>query len=157
MVIHVPIAHMAVARPPAKLRTTGLGSCVGVVLYDPWARVAGMAHIMLPQATEGREGPPAKFADTGIPELVRRIEEAGGVRRRLRAKIAGGANMFPQLSNDFFRIGEKNVLAVKAALQELRIPVEAEDVGGTVGRTIEFDPESGKLTVWTIRGEVAVF
>ncbi len=150
--IRVAMADYQVAKAPAQLITTGLGSCVGIALYDPKVKVAGLAHIMLPDSKQGlpssNEG---KFADTAIVALIREMEEAGAQRIRLQAKIAGGAQMFNFADhNDHNSIGQRNVEAVQAILGELRIPLLAEDTGGGRGRTIAFDPNSGRLVVRTV-------
>lgn len=137
---------------PDIITTLGLGSCVGIVIYDPILKVGGMAHIMLPYAVEIRDNINlAKFADTGIPKLVEEIKKLGGIQGRLVAKIAGGAQMFAiSQTNDIMRVGYRNVISTKETLEKLGIPLIAEDTGGNVGRTIEFYTETGKLMVKTI-------
>lgn len=151
-VIRVGIADMNIVREPQLIRTSGLGSCVGVVIYDPMKKIAGMIHVMLPDSTLGKSTKVniAKFADTGIPALVEQLEGEGARRFSLRAKIAGGAQMFQFGSEDTVRIGPRNVEAVKKQLRNFSIPIIAEDVGGSKGRTIEFDPVTTKLTIRTV-------
>ena len=151
-IIRVGIADMNIVKEPKLIRTSGLGSCVGVVIYDPMKKIAGLIHVMLPDSTLGKSTKVniAKFADTGIPALVEQLEEAGTRKFSLRAKIAGGAQMFQFGSEDTVRIGPRNVEAVKKELRKLSIPVVAEDVGGSKGRTIEFDPVTTKLNVRTV-------
>lgn len=147
--IRVGIADMNVCRYPDKITTIGLGSCVGVVLYDNVTKVAGLVHIMLPDSTQIKQNANRlKFADTGIEDLVFAMERHGVRRSGMLAKIAGGANMF-SFSNtlDMGNIGEKNVVAVKRKLMQLGISIVAEDVGLNYGRTIVFDPETKELTV----------
>lgn len=151
-IIKVGMADLNVTTSPNRLRTTGLGSCVGVTLYDPKKQIAGMAHIMLPSSELSR-GPinVAKFADTAIPELIRQLEELGAVRSRLVAKMAGGAQMFAfATQSDLMRIGPRNVEACEIQLRKFNIPIESQDTGGNVGRTIEFDSLSGILYVRTV-------
>ncbi|MCL6593922.1 MAG: chemotaxis protein CheD, partial [Alicyclobacillus sp.] len=89
-----------------RLRTAGLGSCVGVVIFDTWARIAGLAHVMLPASPGPGSGSPAKYAATAVPWLVRQICQAGGSSDRLKAKLAGGAQMFASTGmSDFMRVG----------------------------------------------------
>ncbi len=136
------------------LKTTGLGSCVGVTLYDATASVSGMAHIMLPDSAIAREGSLnlAKYADTAIPELIRLMREFGASERRMVAKMAGGAQMFAfKTTNDTMRIGPRNVETCKAILSELRIPIHAEDTGANYGRTIEFYCATGKLLIRSVQ------
>ncbi|MFP3720931.1 chemotaxis protein CheD, partial [Niallia circulans] len=142
-VIKVGIADMNVVESPNTIRTSGLGSCVGIVLYSSLKPIAGLAHIMLPEASISKSGTlnKAKFADTAIVELVERLEGLGLKRSTLLAKIAGGAQMFQFTgTSDVMRIGPRNVEAVKNTLQSLRIKLVSEDVGGNSGRTIEFCP-----------------
>lgn len=152
-VVKVGMADLNIVSAPNTIRTSGLGSCVGVVLYDEYTTVAGMAHIMLPDSKMGKTGTinVAKYADTAIDELIRRLELAGARVRCLKAKIAGGAQMFTfSSSNEMMRIGPRNVDAVKQKLKELQIPIVAEDVGGASGRTIEFNPLTKKLSIRTV-------
>jgi len=152
-IIKVGIADMNVGTGTSVLKTTGLGSCVGVTLYDPVKRIGGMAHIMLPSSEIAR-GPatnPAKYADTAIPTLLERMLEAGAVVRRLVAKLAGGAQMFAFAGQDTMRIGPRNVETCKAMLAELDIPLVAEDTGSNYGRTIELDSATGILTIRSIQ------
>ncbi|GAA3406607.1 chemotaxis protein CheD [Paenibacillus hodogayensis] len=152
--IKVGMADLNVASVTGILKTTGLGSCVGVTLYDPKVKVAGMAHVMLPSSDIAKEGNLniAKYADTAIPELVRRMNRLGAANARLVAKLAGGAQMFAfQTTSDTMRIGPRNVESCKVQLRLLSIPVLAEDTGGNHGRTIEFHSESGILVLRTVQ------
>ncbi|AYV69834.1 MULTISPECIES: chemotaxis protein CheD [Niallia] len=152
-VIKVGIADMNVVESPNTIRTSGLGSCVGIVLYSSLKPIAGLAHIMLPEASISKSGTlnKAKFADTAIVELVERLEGLGIKRSTLLAKIAGGAQMFQFTgTSDVMRIGPRNVEAVKNTLQSLRIKLVSEDVGGNSGRTIEFCPATHELTIRTV-------
>ncbi len=152
-VIKVGIADLNVVESPNTIRTSGLGSCVGIVLYSSLKPIAGLAHIMLPEASISKSGTlnKAKFADTAIVELVERLEGLGIKRSTLLAKIAGGAQMFQFTgTSDVMRIGPRNVEAVKNTLQSLRIKLVSEDVGGNSGRTIEFCPATHELTIRTV-------
>lgn len=153
-VIKVGIADMNMVRSPHTIRTTGLGSCVGVVLFDSTQSLAGLAHIMLPDSSIARNIESinkGKFADTAVQELVSRLIAEGSNPRKLKAKIAGGAEMFSfSSSNDLMRIGPRNVEAVKHALKKENIQLVAEDTGGNSGRTIEFNPATCILQVRTV-------
>ena len=151
-VVRVGIADMNVVKAPQTIRTSGLGSCVGLVLYDSYARIAGLLHVMLPSSSLGKTDRinVAKFADTGVKALIERLEAEGARSRMLKAKLAGGAQMFQFGSSDTARIGPRNVEAVKEQLRNYRIPIIAEDTGGTKGRTIEFDPVTSILNVRTV-------
>ncbi|WP_067838896.1 chemotaxis protein CheD [Amphibacillus sediminis] len=152
-VIKVGIADLQFAKSPDVLRTSGLGSCVGVVVYDATLKMAGMAHVMLPDSTSAKKSAfnPFKYADTAIPLLINTLLEDGARKFALKAKIAGGAQMFSfSSSNDMLRVGVRNVDAVKEALKAYRVPIIAEDVYGNSGRTIEFSPETTRLSVRTV-------
>lgn len=149
--IKVGMADLKACKAPHALTTLGLGSCVGVCLYDPVTKVSGMAHVMLPDSRQiTREVTnPMKFADTGIDMLVKQMIGLGADRRRLKAKIAGGAQMFAfnGTSSTIGRVGDRNVEAVKIKLRELGIPILAEDTGANYGRTIEFYSENAQLRI----------
>lgn len=146
------MADLNVCPYPDAITTLGLGSCVGVVLYDATAKYGGLAHVMLPDSTAIRNNSnKAKFADTGIDELVRRMEAAGASRKRMTAKLAGGAQMFAfNSTSDMVRVGERNVEACKKKLRELGIKIIAEDTGLNHGRTIEFYTETGVLRIKSV-------
>lgn len=150
--IKVGMADLKVASAPMVLTTLGLGSCVGIALYDPIKKLGGLAHIMLPDSSQIKNNQNlAKFADTGFKELLEKMEKEGANRHRLVAKIAGGAQMFnfPN-TDDSMRIGVRNTLAVKALLENYKIPLIAEETGENYGRTIELHTETGRLVVKTI-------
>lgn len=148
----IGIAELKVVRAPDKVSTLGLGSCVGLVLYDSVTKIAGMVHIMLPLAPQnGQDVNRAKYADTAVPELIRRLTAAGAQPRRLTAKLAGGAHMFNTARNiDFLNVGDRNVEQCKKSLAAHAIPILAEDTGGENGRSIEFCCETGVLQVRTV-------
>ena len=151
-VIKVWMADSNIVKHPDSIRTTGLGSCVGVTLYDPTKKVAGMAHVMLPSSSLAKndEFKNAKYADTALPELVDMVTKAGANRTKLVAKMAGGAQMFNFGGNsDTMRIGPRNVEACKDVLKKLGIRIVAEDTGGSHGRTIELYTDTGVLTIRT--------
>lgn len=159
-IVKVGIADLKLVKSPDTIRTSGLGSCVGVIIYDLTNQLAGLAHIMLPDSRLSKQANlnPYKYADTAIDCLIKMLIEKGAISFQLKAKIAGGAQMFPnQLSNEVMRIGPRNVEAVKAELQSYRIPIVASDVGGHNGRTIIFDPTNGNLHIRTVnKGEVVI-
>ncbi|MCT4596375.1 MAG: chemotaxis protein CheD [Vallitalea sp.] len=150
--IKVGMADLNVCPSPGILTTLGLGSCVGIVLYDPLKKVGGLAHIMLPDSTQIKNNSNvAKFADTGINKLIDDMIKLGANRNRLVAKLAGGAQMFSfKSSNDLMRIGDRNVIACENILNMLRIKVLSTDTGKNYGRTIEFYTETGDLLIKTI-------
>lgn len=154
--IRVGMADYKVGKSPATLISYGLGSCIGVSLYDPQTKVGGLLHIMLPDSTQARASDnPAKFADTGFPLMLADVLKAGASQSRLVAKIAGGAQMFAFANaTDIMRVGARNAEAVKKILKDNRIRLIAEDTGGTYGRTVSIDLTNGAYKVKTIdKGE----
>jgi len=135
----------------------GLGSCIGVALYDPLVHVGAMLHVVLPDSSlsRGREAPPGKYADTGVAAAVDAIVRAGASRGRVTARLAGGARMLNLANgNAKLDIGARNDEAVRAALQHHGIRLVADDVGGTYGRTLQLHIGTGRLLVSTVgRGE----
>jgi len=151
-ILKVGMADLKVATRPDGLTTLGLGSCVGVAVYDNSTQIIGLAHVMLPSSQQSRNNSNiAKFADTAITKLIDDMVNIGARKRNLVAKLAGGAQMFAlSQTSDLMRIGQRNVAACKEKLSELGIPIVAEDTGGNFGRTIELYSENGKLLVKTI-------
>ncbi|MBO5259021.1 MAG: chemotaxis protein CheD [Agathobacter sp.] len=148
-VIKVGMADLNIAKAPNSLTTLGLGSCIGLTLYDPVAKVGGMVHYMLPDSTKLKNNENiAKFGDTGIKELLRRVLAAGAVQRRIVAKIAGGARMFEVSGlSSVGNVGDRNAEQAKAMLKELKIPLVAEDTGLNYGRTVILDCETGDFII----------
>ena len=148
-IIKVGMADLKACKSPDGVTTLGLGSCVGIAIRDPIAKVGGLAHVMLPYSTQiENNSNKFKFADTGIEELVKQIVALGGNKSRFEAKIAGGAQMFSfQNKSDMVRVGERNVEASKKKLKELGIPLKAEDTGLNYGRTVIFYPENGDFVI----------
>ncbi|MDE6764337.1 MAG: chemotaxis protein CheD [Oscillospiraceae bacterium] len=146
--VTVGIADLNVVKAPDTLVTYALGSCVGICLYDPDKKIAGLAHIMLPLSTEAAQGVNNKrrYADTGIAELIQKMTMLGANKARLTAKIAGGAQMF-SVSSTVFNIGERNVAAVKKVLASYRIRIVAEETGANFGRTQYFHGDTGIMEI----------
>ena len=132
--------------------TLGLGSCIGIALYDPVTKIGGLAHIMLPDSTKMRNNSNiAKFADTGIEELLKRVIKEGASKTRLVAKIAGGAKMFEVSGlSDIGNVGLRNAEASKAKLKELGIRLVAEDTGLNYGRTVELHCDTGEYYIKSV-------
>lgn len=152
-VVRVGIADLNFVEAPDRIRTSGLGSCVGVIVYDEIKQIAGMAHVMLPESSQTKQQGfnPYKYADTAMKLLVEGLLERHAATYRLKAKMAGGAQMFQQFNGPgVMRIGPRNIDAVQELLNVWRIPVIASDVGGNSGRTIEFNPVNGELHVRTV-------
>ncbi len=149
-IIKVGMADLKTCVSPNGVTTLGLGSCVGIAIRDPGTKIGGLAHVMLPDSTAIRNSHLniAKFADTGIEELVSQMEKLGAKRNRMVAKLAGGATMFSfQGRADMVQIGARNVEASKLKLKQLNIPILAEDTGANYGRTVTFFPETGDFHI----------
>lgn len=147
--IKVGIADWKVCNIPDTITTIGLGSCVGVVIYSANDSFCGMLHIMLPSSKEIKNNSNrAKFADTGIEDMVSSLEKKGMRRSAMKAKIAGGAKMF-QFSgkSELGTVGDRNVNSVKTKLKEYNIPIISEDCGADFGRTISFNIDTKMLMV----------
>ncbi len=135
--------------PGAVIKTFALGSCVAVVLLDPRTRTVGMVHVALPESKVNparAQERPGYFADSAIPNLLREMGRFGaGNANGLFAKLAGGASIMDQ--NATFNIGKRNLDAVRGILAGLGVRVVAEDVGGTISRTVSVAANTGKLTL----------
>ena len=151
-VIKVGMADLNLCRDPDIITTLGLGSCIGIALYDPSTKIGGLAHIMLPDSTKMRNNSNiAKFADTGIEELLNRMIKAGAVKSRLVAKIAGGAKMFEVSGlSDIGNVGQRNAEASRAKLKLLGIRLIAEDTGLNYGRTVELHCDNGDYYIKSV-------
>lgn len=144
----VGVGEYHIVPAPEKLMCIGLGSCVGIAIYDLTAKVGGLAHAMLPRYEEGRDKTNAsKYADSSVMLMVDELVEAGAIKGRLKAKIAGGAQMFSFISSDTLNIGLRNSQSAKEALKRENIPLVGEDVGGTKGRTVVFNTVDGTYRI----------
>jgi len=156
-VVKVGIADLNIVKAPNMIRTSGLGSCVGVVIYDLPNKIAGLAHVMLPDSALAKEPKKNiyKYADTAVVYLIELLLKNGASKYSLKAKLAGGAQMFQFTANSStMRIGPRNIEAVEKVLNTYKIPVVGSDLGGNSGRTIEFNPATGYLNIRTInKGE----
>jgi len=152
--IVVGVGDLAVSNSSsANLATYALGSCVGIVIYDKEVRAGGLIHIMMPDSTlspEKAAKQPAMFADTGLPVMFRNLSGLRAERRRMKAFVAGGASVIS--GSDMFKIGERNLLAVKKLMSALGIPVSRADVGGVNNRTLFLNVGTGEVTMKTPLG-----
>lgn len=150
---HVRIAHHAVARWDGRLVTIGLGSCVAIALYDAAHRVAGLAHVLLPDPSAARDASNrARFASTAVPLLLEEMR-ALGARGPFAGKLAGGAALFGALlGTGGAQMGTRNAAAARAALALAGIPLVAEETGGAGGRSVSLDVATGAMTVRQVRG-----
>jgi chemotaxis protein CheD len=146
----IGMGMMAVRRDQDdELFAIGLGSCIGLAVLDRSARVAGLAHIVLP-ASHDQDGEPGKFADRAVPELIFRMRLQGAVARRMEAVMVGGARMFATGELD---IGARNAEAVRDALGAVKVRVHAEAIGGTLGRSVRVNAANGTVTMKEVGGK----
>ncbi len=150
--IKVGMADYKVGRAPAILISYGLGSCIGISLYDPQTKIGGLLHIMLPDSSKSRSSENRnKFADTGVADMLDEMIKMGAVKSRILAKLAGGSQMFAFANaTELMRVGLRNAAAAKEVLSRLSIPVVGEDTGGNYGRTVQIDLSDGVYKVKTI-------
>ncbi len=148
----IGVADMAVSDDANDLLVThALGSCLGIMVHDPVAGVAGLLHVMLPlskidpiKAADN----PAMFIDTGVPRLFKECYRLGAVKQRLMLKVAGGAslNTSPD-GEDFFQIGKRNMIMLRKLLWKNGVIIENQDVGGSISRTVRFDVRTGEVQI----------
>jgi len=153
--IVVDIADLAVSKDPGvTLVTYSLGSCIGVSIWDPVAKVGGLLHYMLPESSisaDKAKAQPGMFADTGISLLFRSVYADGGDKKRLVVKVAGAAQMMD--AKGVFNIGKRNHLALRKILWRNNVMIDAEDVGGYNGRTMRLEVGTGRVTIKSNTGE----
>lgn len=140
----VGIADMKLLQGEGTLITYALGSCIGLCFHDPKLRLGALLHIMLPLNMEAGRTHPMKYADTGIKETLKQMEAKGASRSRMTVKIAGGAKMFEVSGAGLGNIGQRNIESVHTILKRENIRLVAENIGGTVARTLLFDVGSGQ-------------
>ncbi len=149
MNITVDISDIKVSNnPDVTLVTYSLGSCIGLAVYDPLAKVGGMLHYMLPESSvspEKSKSNPAMFADTGIPLLFKNCYKLGAVKQRMVIKIAGGAQLMDE--SGFFNIGKRNYAALRKMFWRNKVMIQAEEVGGMVNRTMRLNIGTGLLSL----------
>ena len=132
----------------ANLVTYSLGSCVGVAIYDPVAKVGGLLHAMLPDSTINLDRAttrPYMFVDTGMPAMFHAVYALGGLKHRLVIKLVGGAEFLDE--KKIFRIGHRNVETTIAMLERNGVKLVASETGGRESRTVRLDLSSGTLTL----------
>ena len=156
--IIVKVADWAAERGDGVLVTLGLGSCVAIMLHDPQTKAGAMAHVLLPSVSLARDMTnKAKFPETAVPLLIERLKVLGADPRRLVAKLAGGASMFSQLvTPGTIQMGERNVLAARAALRTAAIAILRESVGGERGRSVRFHVKDGRVEIRSVGASESV-
>lgn len=155
-IINVGMGEIQVSKASGTvLAAPGLGSCIGVTMYDPKYKIAGMVHVVLPESANCTKSSAAKdtyslgkYADTAIPELLNQIFKLGAVKSNIIVKISGGAQMFNiEKGGNILNIGMRNNIAVKAALNKEGLLIKAADTGGNKGRTVKMDVSTGIVSV----------
>jgi chemotaxis protein CheD len=148
----VRVAELCAGGADEVLVTVGLGSCVAIVLYDPAARVGGLAHVLLPSPALTRlDSNPAKFPHSAVPRLLQLMTERGARPERITARLAGGASMFASLAPPgTVQMGERNLVAARQALHSNGLPLVGEAVGGDFGRTVRLRVADGRVEVSTV-------
>ncbi len=149
----VGMGEIMVVESPYLLRSVGIGSCIAVTLYDRDTAIGGLAHIMLPCIEEAfNKSNPARFSDVAIDMMVDQMKRQGARIQDVKAKIFGGANMFPDIisSDSTMDIGKRNISAVREELERRDIEIIAEDVGDHIGRSVLFDTSDGSVVVKTV-------
>lgn len=142
-----------------QLVAPGLGSCIGLTMYDPEKKIAGMAHIVLPDSNlaSGEITLAGKYADTGIPDLLENMLKLGASKDKIITAISGGAQMFNiEKGSNILNVGMRNTIAVKAFLAEARLPLKAEDTGGNKGRTMRIEVATGTVYVRSIGSQETI-
>lgn len=157
VMIATGLGEMHVSNDPVVvLACLGLGSCIGVSAYDPVARVGGMAHVVLPQGSEEDcKKTPAKFANSALPYLIAEMEKNGALKRRIIIKIAGGAKIINNVpARSVLDIGHRNIEAIRLAFTENELEIKAQDLMGSLGRSMWLHIETGITRVRTTTGPV---
>jgi chemotaxis protein CheD len=146
--LFVDVSEYEVVDDGTTLVAYGLGACVGLAIYDPENDVGGLARAMLPRQSDGAGTSDAKYADTAVETMVRDAISAGAGYGTLEGYVVGGSDLLDlkQLPRE---VSENNVAAAREEFGNLDIPVEGTSVGGSRGRTVEFDTESGEIRVIT--------
>jgi chemotaxis protein CheD len=147
--LNVGLGEQVVSRDPQNVLVAyGLGSCLGIGMFDPASGVAGLVHAVLPEHFNNNGNTPGKFVDTGIPFLLNEMVKAGADRRRMITWMAGGANMImsPGMTKAF-DIGNRNILSAQKIFDSLNIRLSGQEVGGNTGRTVRIYVAEGRMTV----------
>jgi chemotaxis protein CheD len=152
----VGISDLKVSNNPGDaLVTYALGSCIGVAVFDPKAKVGGLLHFMLPDSlldANKAKASPGMFADTGIIALFKACYAYGAEKKRMVVKIAGGANILDD--TNYFRIGQKNIMAMRKIFWRNNVLIDSEDTGGNFNRTVRLELASGRCTLKSSSGIV---
>lgn len=150
--IEVQMAQMVISQAPSVLVTKGLGSCLGITFFDPFRKIGAMAHPMLPDFSKSRaQVNPNRYVNSVIKSTLEELKNKGCSSSRLEIKIFGGAHMFRCINTDsVLNVGQRNTEIAWAVFKELGLNILGQEVGGTFGRTIFLNLETGKVLIKTI-------
>ncbi|MFA5118616.1 MAG: chemotaxis protein CheD [Candidatus Omnitrophota bacterium] len=150
--IEVNMAQMEISEAPARLITRGLGSCLGITMYDPSKKIGVMAHPMLPDIEKAKiKSNPSRFVNSALTKMVEEMEKRGVSRSSIVTKLFGGAHMFGFIASDsILNVGQKNLEVAMITLKALDMKVDVQETGGSFGRTIELNLDDGKVLVKTV-------
>jgi len=150
--IEVQMGKMELAQAPDRVVTRGLGSCLGITIYDPLKKIGALVHPMLPDIDKSKiKSNPSRFVNSGIILALEELERKGCSRSRMQVKVFGGAHMFSFINADSaLNVGLKNIDMAHTIFKSLNLKILVEEVGGTFGRTVELDAETGKVLVKTV-------
>jgi chemotaxis protein CheD len=155
---NIGMGELVVSKDPSDiLACIGLGSCIAMCIWDPVARIGGVAHMLLPTSRSSAEmmGSPAKYITHGVPNLINKMIKNGSSRTNLIVKITGGARMLNiPGENNLLDIGQRNITEVRAVMKRENIPILGEDVGGSSGRSMQLVVETGKITIRSLAGRI---
>jgi chemotaxis protein CheD len=149
-IIEIAMGGLGFTTPEKNILQTFVGSCVAICIFDPETKIAGMAHVMLPKnnTSEPNPKPEGKFADIALKTLIERLVTNGAKLSRLKAKMAGGANIFQnENKKTVFNIGMRNAETIRTTLAEKKISLVSEDIGSTGGRWVIYDANSSEMKV----------
>lgn len=151
-IIEVDMAGMKILQAPGILVTRGLGSCLGISIYDPLKKIGAMAHPMLPDIKKAKiKTNPSRFVNSSIIFMIDELEKMGCSRSRFIVKLFGGAHMFSFIGVDsVLNVGGNNIAMAEGMLKELGLKIAIQETGGTFGRTVELDLETGKVLLRTV-------
>ncbi len=145
--IDIAMGQYSVTRDKQILTAAAIGSCLVVTLYDRKKRIGGMAHATLPTRNSGSNESGAAYVDSAIDAMLHDLQRFGAHAGDIESKIVGGSNMFPSIAVTLADIGSRNVDSARKKLRQMGISLVGQSVGGTLGRSVEFCPHSGIVTV----------
>ena len=155
---HIGISDYFVSDASYDLRTSGLGSCVAVILYDKVNLIGGLSHIMLPERPTNKKAHDfKKYCNTNIPVFIQSMIDAGASKKKLQGALFGGAEMFRYQKNPLMNIGKRNIAAATRILEEQNIPIQFQNVGGRKGRTIHLHIKKGEIILRTAFEEDIIY